>query len=307
MLSFFEAKFGLWFLITLNLFQNQIIMKTTTDFNANHVILADLGKLAHYQEPVRCNHLIIILCRKGEISIEINYVTYALKENGLLVLKPLDIVMLKDGSDDFDCIALMLPVSSLTPILQDIDITNIKHLAQNPIIYHSEESLLFVKQSFSLLVYAKNIVGYAGFEKIAEKQVASLFYMHDHNNNRCNEYGNKGTKEPYSRKKELFRKFVKGIIGSHTVSREVLFYANELGVSSGYLNEICKEVSSHSAKDIIDSAVIARLKYELSYTTKSIQELADEYNFPSQSYFSRYYKRMTGVTPSEFRQARADK
>ncbi|MBQ5616549.1 MAG: AraC family transcriptional regulator, partial [Bacteroidaceae bacterium] len=32
-----------------------------------------------------------------------------------------------------------------------------------------------------------------------------------------------------------------------------------------------------------------------------IQELADEYNFPSQSYFSRYYKRMTGMTPSEFR------
>ena len=153
------------------MFQNQITMKTTTDFNANHVILADLGKLAHYQEPVRCNHTIIILCRKGEISIEINYVTYRFKENGLLVLKPLDIVMLKDGSDDFDCTALMLPVSSLTPIMQDIDITNIKHLAQNPIIYHSEESLLFVKQSFSLLVYAKNIVGYAGFEKLPRSRL----------------------------------------------------------------------------------------------------------------------------------------
>ena len=85
------------------------------------------------------------------------------------------------------------------------------------------------------------------------------------------------------------------------MSREVLFYANEVGISSGYLNEVCNEISGHSAKEIIDSAVAARLKYELSYTTKSIQEIADEYNFPSQSYFSRYYKRLSGVTPSDFR------
>ena len=84
----------------------------------------------------------------------------------------------------------------------------------------------------------------------------------------------------------------------------MLFYANELGISSGYLNEICNDVSSHSAKDIIDSTVMARLKFELSYTSKSVQELADEYNFPSQSYFSRYFKRMTGLTPSEFRKKR---
>ncbi|MBR1947583.1 MAG: AraC family transcriptional regulator, partial [Bacteroidaceae bacterium] len=56
--------------------------------------------------------------------------------------------------------------------------------------------------------------------------------------------------------------------------------------------------------DIIDQAVSSRLKSELAYTDKSIQELADEYNFPSQSYFSRYYKRMTGLSPTEFRKNR---
>ena len=108
------------------------------------------------------------------------------------------------------------------------------------------------------------------------------------------------------RKKELFRNFINQLVESHQVSREVLFYANELGVSCGYLNEICNEVSNHSVKEIIDSAVTTRLKYELSYTSKSIQEIADEYNFPSQSYFCRYYKRMTGVTPSDFRKRRAE-
>ena len=71
--------------------------------------------------------------------------------------------------------------------------------------------------------------------------------------------------------------------------------------------EAVNEVSGHSAKAIIDSAVTAKLKYELSYTAKSIQELSDEFNFPSQSYFTRYYKRMTGLTPSEYRKERAMK
>ncbi|MBR4967992.1 MAG: AraC family transcriptional regulator [Bacteroidaceae bacterium] len=55
------------------------------------------------------------------------------------------------------------------------------------------------------------------------------------------------------------------------------------------------------------ASLAARLKYELSYTTKNIQELSDDFNFPSQSYFTRYYKRMTGLTPSEFRKERAIK
>ena len=150
----------------------------------------------------------------------------------------------------------------------------------------------------------KELVAEDEFDKIAGLQISSLSIVQQ-------DYYNKyvvkkdGGFEYIPRKKELFRKFINELVESHLVSREVLFYANELGVSSGYLNEVCNEVSGHSAKAIIDSAVTAKLKYELSYSAKSIQELSDEYNFPSQSYFTRYYKRMTGLTPSEFRKERA--
>ena len=130
-----------------------------------------------------------------------------------------------------------------------------------------------------------------------------MFYVQQQFYSSCDDY-NTNFREYMSRKKELFRKFIKSVMDSHSLSREVLYYANELGVSCGYLNEVCNEISNHSAKEIIDSAVAARLKYELLYTTKSIQELADEFNFPSQSYFSRYYKRLTGMTPTDFRKNR---
>ena len=161
----------------------------------------------------------------------------------------------------------------------------------------------YMKQSFELIKTAQSIVSYDNFEKIVVKNVASMFYVQQQYYSTCTDC-NLNFREYVSRKKELFRKFIKSVMDSHSLSREVLYYANELGVSCGYMNEVCNEISHHSAKEIIDSAVAARLKYELLYTTKSVQELADEFNFPSQSYFSRYYKRLTGMTPTEFRKNR---
>ena len=270
-------------------------------FEEKKVILSRFGKIAHFCEPVRCNHFIIVLCCSGEICVEINYAVYELKQNGLLFVKPLDIVKLVDGSDDFNCIVLMLPIDSHSSILRDFDISNISYVNKRPVVYYTDSYMLFVKQFFDILETANRNFDYENFEKIAEKQVTSLFYMQRNHYSASPGCNKNDLKEPLSRKKELFRGFIKDIIGSHTVSREVLFYANELGISSGYLNEICNEVSGHSAKEVIDFTVVTRLKHELSYSSKSIQELADEYNFPNQSYLSRYYKRITGKTPSEFR------
>lgn len=275
-------------------------MKATTDFRSDRVILVDLKKEMHYSEPIRCNHLVFLLCRQGEVEIEINYNTYLLKENGTLTIHPLDIVTLKSGSDDFFSTVLMLPASSFTPILKEINFSNFDYIKRNPVVYHMPEYLEIIKGLFSVLKSAKKVVNYENFEKIVEKQVSSMFYVQK-NYYASHNAVNGDFHEVMSRKKEIFRAFIKELISSHSVSREVLFYANEVGISSGYLNEVCNEISGHSAKEIIDSAVAARLKYELSYTTKSIQEIADEYNFPSQSYFSRYYKRLSGVTPSDFR------
>lgn len=279
-------------------------MKQTSDFDEKHVILTRLEKHSFSCDPVRCNHLFVIMCNKGEITVEINYSEYKFRENGLLIIKPLDILTLKSGSEDFDGMVLMLPVTAFTPIFNEIDIPNFEYVNRAPLTYHSHEYLALIKQIFAALESAQRLLDYNAFEKFAEKQAVSLFYIQYHYYSTCDDYRRNEFREPLSRKKELVRKFIKEVILSHTMSREVLFYANELGISSGYLNELCNEVSGHSAKDIIDSAVSARLKYELAHTSKSIQEIADEYNFPSQSYFSRYFKRLTGFTPSDFRKGR---
>ena len=269
-----------------------------------HARLMKMDRITRPNEPLRFRNLVLVFCESGELTFELNYTSYTLKENGFLIITPLDILTFETATADYLSTVLVLPSEAFSPILKDINILNFKYIKHTPVVNLQGEYLTLYKQVLSTLCHIKELVAEEEFDKIASLQISSLAVVqHDYYNKYIAKRDNGFEYVP--RKKELFRNFINRLVESHQVSREVLFYANELGVSSGYLNEVCNEVSGHSAKAIIDSAVTARLKYELSYTTKSIQELSDEYNFPSQSYFTRYYKRMTNLTPSEFRKERA--
>ena len=275
-------------------------MTDLKDIDRKKISLVEQGLEATYSKPYKSSCLVLVLCKSGEVNIEVNYVNYSLKTKGFLSIHPYDIVAFKGGSSDYRAQVLILPVTVFTPIIAELKLTHYDYVKKNPLIYFNDDYLKIIETTFEFIDRASRLLDNERFEQVVIKQVASLFYVQQQFYNSNSNY-NIELREHVSRKKELFRLFIKTLVEAHSVSREVLYYANELGVSSGYLNEVCNEISQQTAKEIIDSTVSARLKYELSYTSKSIQELADEYNFPSQSYFSRYYKRMTGMTPSEFR------
>lgn len=278
---------------------NEILTKIESD----RVLIGDFNRTDVFMRPLRCNHLIFILCTEGEVEVEINYVTYKLRKNSFVTLLPLDIVTKKMEEDGFCCKTLVIPQRVYAPMTMNIDLNHLKDVKIMPVVTYDGPYLDSIMQTFGMLENAKDFLEYDEFETYVQRMVHALFVVL---RSYLKQMREKSAPLPrvVMRKRELFKKFIEKIVESYTVSREVLFYANELGVSSGYLNEVCNDVSTHSAKDIIDSAVVSRLKYELSYTSKTIQELADEYCFPSQSYFSRYFKRLTGLTPSEFRKKR---
>ena len=279
-------------------------MITTTDYDNKHVFLREECKDIK-GIPVRCNHLALMLITDGEVKIEINYSVFHAKKNSLIMALPLDIVTFRDFSYDYKSKTLVVPMSLITPSLNSFsaDFDFYEKIKWNPVTPLYGKDLEIICKILDTIDAVHENFEYEEFEQSALAFVKVIFQFYRSYFKRHEGYA--GNKRGYeTRKKTLFRKFVKELVSSHNKSREVLFYANELGVSSGYLNEVCNEISNYSAKDIIDTAVSSRLKFELSYTDKSIQELADEYNFPSQSYLSRYYKRLTGLSPSEFRKQR---
>ena len=83
--------------------------------------------------------------------------------------------------------------------------------------------------------------------------------------------------------------------------RSLGFYAGKLCITPKYLSLISKDVSGRSAGEWIDQYVVLEAKTLLKSTRMSIQEIADVLNFANQSFFGKYFKHHTGISPKEYR------
>ena len=100
----------------------------------------------------------------------------------------------------------------------------------------------------------------------------------------------------------LMQQFIREVQIYYKQERKVLFYAKRLHLSSGYLSTIVKKVSGKTATEWIDNYVILEAKAMLKSRKMNIQQVSNELNFPSQSFFGKYFKRHTGMSPKEYKE-----
>ncbi|AFD08808.1 helix-turn-helix domain-containing protein [Solitalea canadensis] len=82
---------------------------------------------------------------------------------------------------------------------------------------------------------------------------------------------------------------------------EVAFYASQLNVSANYLNAVCKRESFYTAGEFIRNRIMLEAKRMLILTNLDIKEIAFSLSFSDSSYFSRFFKKHTSLSPLEFR------
>lgn len=105
----------------------------------------------------------------------------------------------------------------------------------------------------------------------------------------------------HSRANEYFTQFTRLLSEHYKQERSVGFYARQLCITPKYLTTLIKRISGRSVSEWIDNYVILEAKTLLKYSTMSIQEIAYYLNFPNQSFFGSYFKRITGMSPSQYK------
>ena len=100
---------------------------------------------------------------------------------------------------------------------------------------------------------------------------------------------------------KIFNNFVSLVTKYHVEERSVTFYADKLCISPKHLARVIKEVSGQTPTESIDNFVIMEAKNMLRYTDLSIKEIAEQLHFSNQTIFYRFFKRNTGMHPTEFR------
>ena len=67
------------------------------------------------------------------------------------------------------------------------------------------------------------------------------------------------------------------------------------------LNTLCRALAGQSALQIVHQRIVLEAKRDLIYTSLTINQLADSLGFADPAYFSRFFRRMTGLSPRDFR------
>jgi len=104
-----------------------------------------------------------------------------------------------------------------------------------------------------------------------------------------------------TKNEQLVDDFINLIQTHFREERGVEFYASKLRLNSKYMSTIVKQTSGKSAGEWIDERIILEVKALLRSTNMTVQQMADELNFPTQSSFGKYFKRLVGVSPKGYR------
>jgi AraC family transcriptional activator of pobA len=104
-----------------------------------------------------------------------------------------------------------------------------------------------------------------------------------------------------SRKAQQIEKFRSLLDKQFRTVHSLQAYAEQVGVSVGQLSRLCREVLGKSSLEVMNDRLIQEAQRELVYTSLPIKQLASELGFEDDAYFSRFFRKHTGVSPKAYR------
>lgn len=257
--------------------------------------------------PFRRSVMTIALCTAGRIVGHLNFKRFNIESDTLAVGFPNSVVQLDCGegsslrgilvSEEF-MRGIHINLKEMLPLYMEV--------VRNPMLKLSEEDRCEIGHYFDLLETICHKVDQPHRLEVVRGIVTALLYRVGdiYCMSRSMDGGDQSVR---SRREEYFVKFISLLSENFKSQRTVGFYASKLCVTPKYLSLLIKEVSGKSAADWIDSYVILEAKTLLRFSTMSIQEVAYALNFSSQSFFGKYFKHQTGMSPSQYKVSNGEK
>lgn len=249
--------------------------------------------------PIRVLGLTIGLCLEGEGEVSIGVKKYAFSKNSLMLLNPNQYVHSLSSKGPVKIMAIgcnleliesiMPKISGLLPLLIHNPIESISHFSQE----HSLEIQEYMELIGKKLAAEESPLKRTKISNLIQALLCEIIEKH---------YVSKeGVEKPQSRKEEILSKFILEILLNFRAERSVAFYADRLCVTPKHLSAVAKDITGHTASELIDHYVIMEAKIMLAESALTIQEISNKLNFANQSFFGKYFKHLTGYSPSQFR------
>lgn len=265
------------------------------------VFFDSIHDLPNIDVPSEFNIAIFALHLDGESELSINLKDYKIGPNSIALLKPKTLLM--DGgrnNDDVTGSYIIFSPEAMGGISTNFihNLNTYLYIQENPVTKLTRQETEEIKE-FYLFMRAQ-IQAHANLpyrNDIKFHLLVAFFYKV------VTTLENHLPKRRYvqNRQRDLFGQFLELLKENYRENRSVTFYAEKLYITPKYLSALSKNITDLTAGEWIDKYVVLETKRMLKTTTLSIQEIAEQLSFPNQSFFGKYFKSHTGLSPKEYR------
>lgn len=274
--------------------------------NLSHILEQDFwmldniggAALAMLHLPMKFTSTTVIFVRKGICKAEINLQNYDIEAPCGVIIASSDIMQPISISEDFEGAFIVMSSKFIHDFKRElVDAELFEMLKRNHIINIPTEQFsdfeMFCRQLRNLISDSSSKYSY----QAVLHTFLAFFY---HSVIRCLDRD----RESSSTAGHITQRFMKLARENFKKERFMEFYARELGITSKHLGRTIKAQTGFTASEWLDRMVVLEAKVLLKSSSMTIQQISEELNFPSQSFFGKYFKNIVGISPKEFRNAR---
>jgi AraC-like DNA-binding protein len=251
------------------------------------------------ESPRKFNFQLLVRHFAGSAKIKVDMVEYDLSEPITLIrVMSGQILMVEHISDDFDGVVVIMSNSFVESML--VYMNNalpfnvatrsncVKHLNNSEV----DLSDMFLKAIAQVLRNQTN----PHLDRVLQHVMMAIFYSSEEIRNQLETESG-----AYTSADAISKEFMRLVKDNFRSERQLQFYADKLCITPRYLSRVVKECTGSSAADWIERYVVLEARALLKSTSMTIQQISDELNFPSQTFFGKYFKRRVGMSPKLYR------
>lgn len=260
------------------------------------------------EEIVKIDCFLMAFCTEGNVTTSINGQQYILRKDYCAILPPGTIVRKNNTDQQYTFKIAVASSSFLSDVLsQSKETWNIIHYLYNnpihPVKSNGSYKMYLYKELLIKLIqeephaYSKQTRRYHFAGMFCEMMAALNKLIPDHERSEMNP----------NRSTFIVRDFLELVNADDGSHRSVAYYADKLCYSPKHVSAIIKQTTGKTPLQIIHEHAIKQIKYKLKHSNMSMKEMADYFNFANPSFFGKFVKIHTGMSPMQYRMIEEEK
>lgn len=253
------------------------------------------------QDTIACYSFTLV--REGWLTIDYNNRQFTLTKNDLYPYAPGMPVSVIAASEDYQGICLL---ADETFTLRSSNMHNAVRAAYFPLVELTEPKLqLNPEDAAHLADLMRLAIHYTMAPHPQRDESLRLLYNLFLNDLTATQERSISRHRFPKRVEEIYLDFLRLLSQNYAVHRDIAFYAAELSITTTYLSRIVRQVSNRTVMEYIDQMLMMEATWLLQTTTLSVSQIADRLHFTETASFARFFRRMKGCKPKEYRNIHA--